>query len=265
VKLLRAYVALIKVSWAKALEYRAQIIIWMISFVFPLIMMAVWLAVVAETGPTAGWTRSDFISYYVAAVLVNRLTFSPVIWDWDDDMRTGNLSTKLVKPLDPFHYLISEQIGWQIFFLVLMLPAIIAASFLIPAIRYPLTPTLVALVALSLVLGFVLNTLMGAAIAMLGFWSTQTQNIYSLWWGVGQFVSGWIAPLAMYPESVRSVGSLLPFRSTLGFPIEMLMGRLDAAAIRQGFAVALVWSLVFLVAYRLLWRAGLKRYDAVGG
>ncbi len=264
-RLLRIYGALIKMGWTKALEYRAQIVIWLISFVFPLIMMAVWLAIVDQAGPAAGWTRSDFISYYVAAVLVNRFTWAPVVWDWDEDIRTGNLSMKLAKPLDPIHYLVSEQVGWQAFFLALLVPAILVAAWLVPAIHYPLTPARVLFFALSVILGFTMNVLMGTAIAMLGLWTTQVRNVYSLWWGVGQFMSGWIAPLAMMPAGVRAVAYLLPFRGFLGFPIEILMGRLDGPGIAYGFAVSVGWSVIFLVVYRVLWRVGLRRYDAVGG
>ena len=39
--LVRAYRALVKTAWATALEYRAQALIWFLSFLFPLVMMAV--------------------------------------------------------------------------------------------------------------------------------------------------------------------------------------------------------------------------------
>ncbi len=263
--LLRVYWVLIKAGWARALEYRAQIVIWLISFLFPLIMMTVWLAVVDQGGPAAGWTRTDFIAYYVAALLVNRLTWAPVVWDWDRDLRTGDLSMKLVKPLDPFHHFVSEQIGWQIFFLVLVVPGICIASLFVPAIRYPLTAPRLLAFAAAVIGGFIMNTLMGTTFAMLGFWSTQTRNLFSLWWGVGQFLSGWIAPLAMFPAGVRQVAYLLPFRSLLGFTNDILMGRLDLGGTGYGFAVTLFWLMVFLAAYRFLWRRGLRRYDAVGG
>lgn len=264
-RLLRVYAALIKVGWIRALEYRAQILIWMLSFLFPLIMMAVWLAVVDEAGPAAGWTRDDFIAYYVAAVLVNQITWPRVVWDWDEDLRTGALSMKLAKPLDPIHYLISDELGWLAFFLVVLLPMLLVAAALVPAIRYPLTPLRLLAFVVSAGLGFSLGLLMGMAFSMLGFWTTQVRNAFNLWWGVGQFMSGWIAPLAMLPAGLRGVAYALPFRGLLGLPVEILTGRLDARGIGVGLAVTAAWTLFFLVAYRLLWRAGLKRYDAVGG
>jgi ABC-2 type transport system permease protein len=179
------YRALLKAAWATALEYRAQILLWILSFLFPLVMMVVWLAVVDEVGPAAGWDRADFVSYYVGMALVNQLTFAWIVWNWDEDIRTGKLSVKLLKPLDPFHHLLSEQLGWKLFILLFLLPVVAVIAWLSPTISYPLTPGRVAACVLSVVAGFALSMLMGSTFGVLAFWSTQTRNLYSLWIGVG--------------------------------------------------------------------------------
>ncbi len=262
--LARIYRALLGAAWATVLEYRAQIIIWILSFIFPLVMMVVWLAIVDEFGPAAGWTEADFIAYYLGAALVNHLTAAWVTWDWDDDIRTGNLSAKLLKPLDPFHHLLSQQLAWQLFILLIIFPPVALVVWLSPTIGYPLTPGRVAACALSVIAGFALNMFMSSAFGMLGFWFTQARNLYGLWNGVGQFLSGFIAPLALFPESFRQIANWLPFRSTLSFPMEILMGRLTDPEIGFGFAVAGGWIAIFLITYRILWRLGLRRYEAVG-
>jgi ABC-2 type transport system permease protein len=109
-----------------------------------------------------------------------------------------------------------------------------------------------------------LNMLMSSTLGVLAFWSTQGRNFSGLLFGVGQFLSGWIAPLALFPESFRQTAYLLPFRSTLGLPLEILMGRLDEAETAFAFGITLTWIVFFLILYRVLWRFGLRRYEAVG-
>src|SRR5919199_1966186 len=147
--LLRAYRALLRASWANMLEYRAQVILWILSAIFPLVMMVVWLAIVDEAGPIAGWNGSDFISYYVAAAMVNHFTFAWSVWDWDEDVRTGKLSVKLLKPLDPFHHYFSDELGSKLFTAMVIVPIVIVASILFPAIHYPLTPERLSLFVIS--------------------------------------------------------------------------------------------------------------------
>jgi len=262
--LIRVYRALLRVGWELMLEYRAQALLWILSFVFPLVMMNVWLAVVDEAGPLAGWGRSDFIAYYVAAALFNYLTAAWVLWDWDEDIRTGSLSVKLLKPIDPFHYLLTNELGWKVFILVVMGPLVALAAWLSPEIDYPLTAESLLAVAASAVTGFALNLMMSTSFAMMSFWSTQTKNFYQLVFGLGQFLSGWIAPLALFPDTIRHVATLTPFRYTLSFPLEILMGRLSGSEIALGFAVTAIWLISFTIVYRVFWRLGVKRYEAVG-
>ncbi len=262
--LLIVYWTLIRSSWARTFEYRAQIVLWLISGLFPLVQLAVWLAVVDEVGPAVGLNRADFIAYYVAAAVVYYVTIPIVTWEWDEDIRTGNLSSKLLKPLDPFHYLVTNEMGQASFVMAIVLPVVALAALFVPQIRYPLTPALAIAFAVSLVAGFSLSMLMSSAFGMLGFWSTQARNVFSLWFGVGQFLSGWIAPLALFPENIRQIAYLLPFRTILGLPVEILTGRLAWDEIGFGFVVSVSWIIFFLLLYRILWRAGLRRYEAVG-
>ena len=87
--LARLYRALLSAAWSQMLEYRAHIALWLIDGVFPLVMMSVWLAIVDQTGPLRGWDREDFIAYYVGAAVIHQLTFSSVVRQWQDEIRTG--------------------------------------------------------------------------------------------------------------------------------------------------------------------------------
>jgi len=261
---MRVYYILSKVAWAKALENRSQVIIRMLSTVFPLLMMVVWLTVVNQVGPAANWQRSDFIAYYIGATLVYRFTFTFVVWEWDRDIRTGDLSFKLLKPIDPFHYFLSEQIGWKLFDPLLLVPVVALFVWMSPEVHYMIGLGKWIAFFISIIVGFALSMLMSCAFAMSAFWSTQSSSLYNLWYGVGQFLSGFIAPLPLFPENIRSIANLLPFRGLIGFPTEILIGKLSWPEIWLGFRVIGFWIIAFFIIYRLLWRYGLKKYEAVG-
>lgn len=260
-----AYRGLLRAGVQVELTYRGRILIGILTGVFPLLLMAVWLTVVDQAGPASGWDTGDFVSYYVAAGVLWHVTNSSLTWEWDADLRSGELSAGLMRPVDPFHQYAAMALAQRVVLLSMLLPVVVAVAALVPLVRYPLTPALALGTALAVATGFALAMMMSMAFALVGFWTTQAGSLYSLWWGLGMFASGWIAPLDLMPAWLRAVALALPFRSTIGFPIELLLGRLGGGEVALGFAVALAWLGAFALAYRVLWRRGLRRYQAVGG
>ena len=53
-----AYAGLVRSSVQVAVTYRGRMVLWVLSGFFPLLLMAVWLTVVEESGPPAGWKRT---------------------------------------------------------------------------------------------------------------------------------------------------------------------------------------------------------------
>ena len=64
---------------------------------------------------------------------------------------------------------------------------------------------------------------------------------------------------------MQALATVLPFRYMLGFPVEVLLGQLDGAQLRAGFAFQTGWLAVAAALFVALWWAGTRRYTAVGG
>lgn len=74
-----------------------------------------------------------------------------------------------------------------------------------------------------------------------------------------------VAPTALLPGPLRVAAALLPFRYMVGFPVEVLTGQLSGVGLWTGFAFQAAWLGAALALFAVLWRAGVKRYSAVGG
>src|SRR5690606_31590123 len=57
---LRAMPTLMRVGFAEAMAYRAELLVWVLTTTMPLVMLPLWMAV-AETGPVRGFTGDDFV------------------------------------------------------------------------------------------------------------------------------------------------------------------------------------------------------------
>jgi ABC-2 type transport system permease protein len=262
---LAAYPALLRAAVQLALAYRGRLLLWFVGGLFPFLLMAVWLTVVEGGGAPAGWSAGDFMAYYVAAAVMYQLTSSALIWIWDGDLRTGELAARLLRPVQPLHQYVTHQAGYAGVSAVLLVPVVALAALVVPGLDYDLPPLRALGVLAAGALAFALATMMMAVCALVGFWTTQTANLWMLWWGLGSFASGWIAPLELMPRWLQDAGLVLPFWYTMGFPVELALGRLDGGATGTAFAVGSAWLVVFTLAHRPLWRAGVRRFQLVGG
>ena len=263
---LKTYPTLIKAYWARALQYRAQILVWVLSSSLPLVMMMVWLTIAEQQadGTVNGFGRADFIRYFLAITFMRRMTGVWFIWDLDRDIRLGALSAHLLRPLNPLHhYFVRTVIAIRpVQFLIIAPP--VALAVWLTGVQYDWGIGTVLLMFAAAFCASLVEFFAQAVIGMLAFWMTQATSVAEGWFFIRSLFSGWIIPLAMFPEVMQGHFTYLPFRYMLSFPVEIIMGGATTADIALGFAVQWVWILLFFALYRLLWRNGLKQYSAVG-
>lgn len=261
--MIRKYFALLRRSIGLTLEYRAGILIWMLVSVMPLVMLAVWYSL-AEDGPIAGYSQNDFVSYYLLMTWVRQMTNVWVVWEIDYEIRHGDLSAKLLHPINPFHDYLAGHLSDKVFRFVVMLPLVFLAVWLFPSIHYDVTPITLLLFVVTLVLSFILRFVVQYTIGILAFWVSQATTLNDIWFALSMMLGGVVAPLDLFPEQVRAIANYLPFRFMLSFPVEIVFGRLSPRDIAVGLAVLLGWLVLALGAYRIVWLKGIKQFSAFG-
>ena len=122
----------------------------------------------------------------------------------------------------------------------------------------------IALFVPALLLAFGLRWLLEYTLALAAFWTTRVTACNEVYHLVFWFLAGMVAPNALLPDWLQTVAAVLPFRWTLAFPIEVLLGRLETAAILQGYSFSASGSAWPMGCTGLLWAIGVRRYSAVG-
>jgi ABC-2 type transport system permease protein len=264
--LLGYYRAQIRQNLIVQMEYRVAMFIWMIGLILePVIYLSVWTAVAeANGGAVGGFTAQGFAAYYIVMLIVQHMTQVWHMWEYDFLIRQGVMSARLLRPLHPFHRDATDNISYKLFMLVVIVPAIALLSLVFrPALAPPVWA--VAAFVPALLLAAVLSFVMGWTLALAAFWTTRMVAINQAYFIAMFFFSGQVAPLALMPPFIQAISVILPFRYVIAFPIELLLGRLTPAETAQGFAGQMVWLGIYAVVMRLVWRAGARRYTAMGG
>jgi ABC-2 type transport system permease protein len=261
--MLAKYAALMRRSVAAMFEYRASLVIWMLINVLPLVMLAVWFSLAAG-GPIAGYSQADFVAYYLLLALVRQMSNTWVIWELDYEIRHGDFSLKLLRPLDPAHDYVASHLADKVFRLIVLIPLGLLAWLIFPALHYTVTPLTLPLFGLALAAAWFIRFMTQYAIGLLAFWISEAITLNEIWFGLSELLGGLIAPLALLPPAVGAVANWLPFRFMLSFPVEILSGRLTPPGLAGGLALMLVWAGAAFGLQRWLWRRGLRHFGAFG-
>lgn len=249
-------------AFAIMTEYRAEIVIWMISGSLPLIMMAIWMGL-ADEGPVGGYSAADFASYFLMVFFVRQMTTVWVVWDLDREIRLGELSPKLLRPLDPFWQHATYNLAEKMLRLPILAGPLLLGFWLTGArLEVPLASALSFVLALAGAWLIRFNQQYG--FGLLAFWTDQAVALENVWFALYFTFAGGLAPLALYPEAIRRVLPYTPFPYTIDFPVQVALGRVEGAALWGGLAAQAAWVLAFVALRTVLWRYGLRRYGAVG-
>ena len=71
--------------------------------------------------------------------------------------------------------------------------------------------------------------------------------------------------LELVPGKLFAVLSLLPWTYTTYFPLQVYLGRVTPTQAAQGLGMQAFWIAALVGIAALMWRRGLRRYEAVGG
>ncbi|RMF58354.1 MAG: ABC transporter permease [Calditrichaeota bacterium] len=260
------YRAEIRAALLIQLQYRAAFVIWLLEMIIePVVYLVVWSTVArARGGEVGGFAPQDFAAYFIVFMLVNHLTYSWTFWVFEERVRTGKLSFRLLRPVHPVHSDLAFNLTYKFLTLVVMAPTGVGLTLAFhPAFHF--TTERVLLAAPALILAFAVRFVFEWAYALLAFWTTRIMAFNEMYYVVLLFLSGQVAPLSLFPQWVQDLSYVLPFRWMVAFPVELLLGHLDRLQIVAGFTTQIAWLAVSFMLMRWLWARGVRRYSAVGG
>jgi ABC-2 type transport system permease protein len=251
---------LLVVYYAQMLEYRAEILFWILSGSLPIILMGVWIQ--AANSGNFNLSSTEFARYFFAVFIVRQFTNIWVIWEFEKEVLQGILSFKLLQPLDPVWHYVGRHLAEKVtrFPLIIILTVLFfnlyPQAFWIPSLGQ------MFLGILGIMLSFSLYFLIQYTFAMFAFWTERASAIQDLWFLFYIFLSGMIAPLETFPPAVKEWVLLTPFPYGVYFPAAVLVG----LPVNLGKSLLVVggWLVIVFVINRWLWHKGLKQYSGMG-
>lgn len=255
---------LVKASWLSWMQHRGFFFLLAFGWMVPLLVYLFTWSAAAGEGEIAGLTRDAFISYYLILIPVNQLTYAQTNWTVGDNIRIGQVSAWLLRPIPAIYHSLASECAGKVVLMSFAIPATAVLGLILrPSFSITWQNALLFLPALAL--AWALRFFWGYWLASLAFWMTSADALLGLQDTLVFLLGGQVAPVSVLPPALAVVARLLPFRYMLGYPVEVLLGQLEGSELLFGFLGQVFWVLVATCLQVLIWRRGVRRYSAVGG
>src|SRR5687767_7170766 len=220
-----------------------------------------------EGTTVGGYTLAQMISYYLVVTLVDMFTaVNEDDWQIAADIKDGNISQFLLKPIDYLTYrLCLYGAGRIVFTTCAFLPV---ATFIAVQGQYFVLPKETATFAwfgLSLVLTALLQFFISYTMALLAFWVLEVSTFIFILFAFEYIAGGHLFPLDILPPWLSQLLSFTPFPYQMYFPVSIYVGKSTGAALYTGLLTQFLWVVAAYLFARFMWARGIRKYSAVGG
>lgn len=266
---MKKYLHVVSIGLQSNLAYRVNYLTrTLFSFIPLFAMLSLWRTIYQNhTGDVRAFSEREMMFYYLLVAVVDVLTaVNEDDWQIAADIREGNISQFLLKPVDYLWYRLSLFFSGRMAFIAVAAGPL--AIFVLCFRQYVLPPvnlTAGLLFPVSLVLTALLQFFISYGMAMLAFWLLEISTFIFILFAFEYLASGHLFPLDILPAAVKSLLYCTPFPYQMYFPISIYLGKSTGAELWRGLACQALWVAAAYVFARWMWRRGIKRYSAFGG
>ncbi|MBK7749833.1 MAG: ABC-2 family transporter protein [Candidatus Obscuribacter sp.] len=224
IKILKQIWAVTKVSARSNLAYPGEVLgrtVFMAVILY--IFLKLWQATYSQSGATRLgdmtlaqmlWYLTITESIYMSAPRLTRQV--------DEDVRTGTLAVRLIKPMSYPLYCISFCLGERsVRFVFNLLIGAVITFCLVGAV--PVSPFSLAMLAVACLFGFILDAFGQLIVGLGAFWLEDTSGLFLIYTRLVMIFGGMLIPLELFPHWLKEIVVFTPFPYLVYGPVHLFL------------------------------------------
>ena len=263
---MRLYWELARCGFRRTAIYRTAAVSGAITNTFFGFLRAyMFIALYQTRGQVGGYTLADalaftFITQGIAALMA---LWGP--WPIAESVQTGEVATDLSRPYDYQFAWLAQDYGRAAFqFFARSTPPYIVGMIAF-GIRPPSDPLIWLSVVPSVILAIAVSFGWRFCLNLATFWIVDHRGLAGISMLMTTFLSGFLVPIAMWPDGVREIVWLLPFSAMVSIPIDVFLGKLQGPDLLAALALQAIWAVVMLALGRVVLSFALRKLVVQGG
>ncbi len=267
--IMKKYFSIFKISFEEEFAYKWNFIFWRLRNVLQIFLTYfLWSTIYSDPEKVIfGYDRSKILTYVFGIIIVRALVLSARAVDVGYDVSSGDLSNYLVKPISYFKYFFTRDIASKILNLSF---AVIEFSLLFAVFKPPffLQTSIISILifVISTIIAVLIYFLILFLLGAIPFWVPEigwsSQFLIAIVFV--EALSGALFPINILPKIFQSIILATPFPYLIYFPIEVYLGNVNGWGLLGGLLVGISWVGVLWLTLNIVWKKGLKSYQAFG-
>lgn len=249
-------------GWLAATSARRRDLLWSALFSSALIAIItatlafLWMAALPDGQSIHGYSAIDMVWYIAVAEAVVNGVDQRLMLRIGDDLRRGNLTIELLRPVTLVWMIMAREVGRGIVRFLLSLPVCCLVAWLIAG--PPPSFAGLALLALAGPLAVVVQLLLVVCASASALWLDDSTAAWFLLQKLVFLVGGMLLPLEFWPGAVGDVLTVLPWAATAYIPAHLAVEP-SVAGVVQLCALQVMWIGLLVLATAAAWSRGERR------
>jgi ABC-2 type transport system permease protein len=265
---------ILRISLEERLVYRGAFALGTLMRFLPIVTQVfLWSAVFSAREATgggrqiAGYSYHDMIAYYLLTLISRAFSSMPSLASGiARDIRDGTVKKYLIQPIDMLGFLMLYRLAHKVVYYGVAAGPFALVFYLCRGYfgGWPDGSTLLAF-ALSLVMSFLLGFFLEATLGMIGFWFLEVNSLLFVYMLFSFFFSGHMFPIDMLPGVWGTIVKEIPLQYVAYFPAAVFLGKISGPELWIGLCKEFAWVVFFMIASRVAFHLGTRRYSGYGG
>lgn len=249
----------------ESLYYRFDLILYIINFIIKItVYVFIWLAIYKNGNQIAGMSFEQMTTYYILVVSLDPIVSWGINEMIGNSIREGEITKELLTPISFFNYYFGIRLGEFVesaivgsltFIICALLFGVLLPSNIINLLFF------IVIIFLSIVSVYFFEIIL----AMSAFYTDSIWGVEILKRSIINIFSGMVAPLSLFPEFLRKIADVLPFKDYIYTPINIYFGNLSNAEILQVIIKQCIWIVIFYIIAKIVFKKAIKKVTINGG
>jgi ABC-2 type transport system permease protein len=262
----RLFWQLVKLSFQRQFSYRAANLAGLATnFFFGLLRASLMLALYRTRSDVNGVSQQQAVTFtgLSQAVIAYLSLFS--WWEVINQIRSGDIASDMLKPMNYFTFWLAQDIGRAIAHLLVRGVTLLVGFSILYNLRFPSTWEQVLAISISLVLGLFVSFAWRFLVNLIAFWIPDARGIGRVSFALTYFLSGFLMPMRFFPGWFVDFCNLTPFPYMVNTVIEVYLGLLTGPGLWHALLLQAVWVIGLFTLCQVVLRSGVRKLVIQGG